>query len=178
VEIILGGNSAIQVNNNASMELFSRISSGSESQGISIYQIPQTGAPAGWIPGPNDPTTLFLDVSGNPGTQFVSHGAIYGPDGSATVWNANSSVSALQAGINVYRVKLKAPTIAGGSQQISNTSVTPGQRQMIITAIADPKGVNGKSMTSRAVIEIDNLVTAPFTQARVAKARSWWTNNP
>ena len=172
VLIILGGNSTISVDQGAQVELFTHTAtSGGATNGISLYQVP-SGTTGGWSATSLAKAANFLDVSGNASTIGAVHGAIYGPEGSISVFSSNAASAALSGGSDVWDFSMKSSQSNAGRLIISSIANTPGQRQIVVTATARG-GVSGdKDIVSRAVITIDNSITP-----RQASILSWWTDN-
>ena len=168
VELILGGNTTISVGNNSTLELYTRQPTGTESPGITLYQVPaNTGS---WI-GTTVPATTksFFSIGNGNHAEGIVHGAVYAPAGTADAFSTNASKAVFWGGTDVFRLNLQSSASATGL--LVTDAAGPGHRVTLIEATA--KGVSGaKDITARAVVDIANDV------GRTSTVGSWWTRNP
>lgn len=166
VELILGGNTTINIGNNSTMELYTRTPCAGCQDGsspdISLYQVPPSALSI-W-----DPTTLsnatdFLNIGNGANVAAVVHGAIYAPSGSVSLFATNNSQAVTFGGIDAWDITFKSSASATGL--ITSIAVTPGERVVTITSTATLAG--GGTITATAVIQIAN------DAARTATIESW-----
>jgi hypothetical protein len=177
VEIILGGNSSLQAqSSNSAMELFSRFPATPDGStpGISIYQVQQSDAAAGWNPSTyvniepdlynaqvTNPDLVHVGVPESSGIDNTTnllvsiHGMIYAPAGNVELTEPTTvSFPIAPGGADVYA--LDAESTAVGTEA-GTSAPPPAFGYFDITATA--KGVNGdKAITSHAVVYLDYAI--------------------
>lgn len=169
VKVILGGNTSISVGNNTDFELYSRRGGAASegTQGLSIMSV--ESSTGGWNMTTQDPSSNILSVGNGAHANMAIHGLVYVPHRGLDIFATNASDGQVLGGVVVGRINIKASGSAGGLA-VSVLNGT-GERQVIVTATADPSQTSGKSITSTAVIDIDNSTNKDAT------IESWITSN-
>ena len=167
VEIILGGDSAINVDK-GDIELYARQAAtvGSEgSAGVSLRTVP-AGA-AGWdASSVGSGSDIFYVSSGNNAHAAV-HGFIYAPNASVALFATNTSQAEVLGGVLAWDVSLQASASASGL--VVQTATSPTVRTTNVTASVRYRS---KTVTATAAVEVQN------DAARTVTIDSWVVNNP
>jgi hypothetical protein len=178
VELILGGNSAINANKGG-FELYTRLPALSTQPLPSLITVPAvpapagTGQPAAWGAPWNtasDPTTVTggaLILQSATGTQpnVAIHGFVYTPAGSWQLFGTNNSVGEILGGIVGWDITLQKS--ASATNFSIATSESPVTESNVLTATVE---YGGKAITATANVNI--------SQTGVVSVSSWTVNNP
>lgn len=160
VEVILGGNSAINTNKGG-MELFTREEPGSTVPQPSLITVPASPKPAGSLGQPDpwgaswDPSTLngsgtVLTSASGIQPNVAIHGLLYAPDATVSLFATNSSVGEILGGLVAWDIVLQKS--ASASNFSIATTISPTIERSKLSATTQ---YGGKNLTATADVTVN-----------------------
>lgn len=165
VKWILGGSSAIDVRNQAEIELFSR-SGGPASEGQQAISLQAVESSANGFVASTLGSDDLVDVSNGSTAKFSAHGLVHAPRSSINFVATNDSRAQLRGGLVIGTIEMSASASASGL--VVSVRSSPEVRQMVVTARV-PGAAGSVAVEAVAVLRLDN------NEGRTFSIESWRT---